>query len=106
LEVVTQSSFKILTDEFNHYSKKIYFDDINKKIEYVQSVLGNISSEISNYTFRPLDDKPFMQKWFDVIDINELQPYIATRNLGNGNRMWYKDDFNNEEENCLTTIKK
>ena len=104
LEVVTQSSFKILTNEFNHYSKKIYFDDINKKIEYVQSVLSNISSEISNYTFKPLDDKPFMQKWFDVIDVNELKPYIATRNLGNGNRVWYKNDFDNEEENCLTNI--
>lgn len=51
-----------------------------------------------------IEDKTYMQKWFDIIDINELKPYIATCNLGNGNRHWYRDDFDNDAENCLETI--
>ena len=41
-----------------------------------------------------------MKKWFEIIDINELKPYIATRNFGAPKgRVWYKDDFPNELEN-------
>jgi hypothetical protein len=47
-----------------------------------------------------------MKKWFHIIDINELKPYIGTHNLGplKGGRVWYRSDFNNEKENCLTDI--
>jgi hypothetical protein len=104
LEIVTQNSFKILTNEFNWSDKKIYFDDIKKELDYMIGVLSNLSTNIGDFRFKPLDEKPYIQKWFDIIDINELQPYIATRNFGNGKRVWYNDDFNNNDEDCLVNI--
>jgi hypothetical protein len=106
LEVVTQKSFGILTNEFNYSAKKIYFDDIKKELDYMIQILTNVSANISDFRFTPLDDKPYMKKWFDIIDVNELKPYVATRNFGNGRRVWYKDDFNNNAEDCLTNINK
>jgi hypothetical protein len=99
LEIVTQKSFGILTNEFNYSAKKIYFDDIKKELDYMIQVLSNVSSDIGDFRFQPLDDKPFMQKWFDVIDINKLQPYVATTNYVNNKRRWYYDTF--DREDCL-----
>ena len=104
LEIVTQKSFGILTNEFNHSAKKIYFDDIKKELDYMANILTNVSGDIANFRFKPLDVKPYMQKWFEIIDVNELQPYCATRNLGNGTRVWYNNDFNNNAEDCLINI--
>jgi hypothetical protein len=33
-----------------------------------------------------------MQKWYSIIDINELKPYIATQSA-EGGRIYYKDDY-------------
>jgi len=104
LEIITQKSFGILTNEFNHSAKKIYFDDIKKELDYMANILTNVSGDIANFRFKPLDVKPYMQKWFEIIDVNELQPYCATRNLGNGTRVWYNNDFNNNAEDCLINI--
>jgi hypothetical protein len=106
LEVVTHKSFKILTNEFNYSAKKIYFDDIKKELDYMIQVLSAVSNNVGHFRFQPIDEKPFMQRWFDIIDINELQPYIATRNFGNGKRVWYNNDFNNNDEDCLIDINK
>ena len=106
LEVVTQKSFGILTNEFNYSAKKIYFDDIKKELDYMIQVLSNVSSDLADFRFQPLDEKPFMKSWFDIIDVNELQPYVATRNFGNGKRVWYNNDFNNNAEDCLIDINK
>ena len=42
----------------------------------------------------------------ESIDINELKPYIATRNFGkkDGGRVWYRDNFDHDKEKCLTDI--
>ena len=42
-----------------------------------------------------------MIKWFDVIDINELKPYIATKSGFKG-RLWYRDNFDNDENDCFS----
>jgi hypothetical protein len=106
LEIVTQNSFKILTNEFNYSAKKIYFDDIKKELDYMIRVLSTVSNDVGDFRYQQMDEKPFMQRWFDIIDINELQPYIATRNFGEGRRVWYKNDFNNNAEDCLIDINK
>jgi hypothetical protein len=33
-----------------------------------------------------------MKKWYSIIDINELKPYIATQS-SEGGRLYYKDDY-------------
>jgi len=54
---------------------------------------------------KEIDEKEVMRKWFDIINIDELKPYVATRNFGGETgRIWYRDTFNNEEEDCLTDI--
>jgi hypothetical protein len=60
--------------------------------------------ELNFEDVKPIDDKPYMKKWFDIIDINELKPYIATRNHHDLGRIWYRDNFDHYEENCLTDI--
>jgi len=52
-------------------------------------------------------DRGMMNLWFDIIDVNELKPYIITRNFGgNQGRVWYKDNFDHSENDCLTSINK
>ena len=105
LEITTQKAFSILANEFNYSAKKIYFDDIKNELDYMINILSNVSNSITDMRFQPLDDKPYMRKWFDIIDINELKPYIATRNFGgNKGRIWYRDDFTNELEDCMIDI--
>jgi hypothetical protein len=105
LEITTQKAFSVVANEFNYSAKKIYLDDIKKQIDYMVSVLTNVSNNIDDYQFKPLDESSIMKKWFDIIDVNELKPYIATRNFGGTKgRVWYRDDFPNELENCMTDI--
>jgi hypothetical protein len=105
LEITTQKAFSILAHEFNYSAKKIYFDDIKGQLDYMINILSNLSNNIKDMRFQPLDDKSHMKKWFDIIDVNELKPYVATRNFGGTKgRVWYRNDFPNEIENCMTDI--
>lgn len=105
LEITNQKAFGILTKEFNYSSKNLNLDDIKTEFDYIASVLSNVSNTIANYEFKPLDEKILIKKWFDIIDVNELKPYVATQNFGGiKKRVWYRDDFDNEENDCLTKI--
>lgn len=83
------------TNEVLEHSKKIvyYCISYNELAEKLKSRIDVKENEVG-----------LMQKHFEVIDINELKPYIATRNFGEGNRVWYRDDFDNKKENCLETL--
>ncbi|NBU82339.1 MAG: hypothetical protein EBS55_11900, partial [Flavobacteriaceae bacterium] len=37
-------------------------------------------------------NEELMKKWFSIIDINELQPYIATESTPEG-RIYYRDNY-------------
>ena len=105
LEITTQKAFSILAHEFNYSAKKIYFGDIKKELDYMISILTNVSNNIADLEYKPFDEKPYMKKWFEIVDVNELKPYVATRNFGaSKGRVWYRDDFPNELENCMTDI--
>jgi len=105
LEITTQKAFSILAHEFNYSAKKIYFDDIKNELDYIINILSNVSNSIADMRFQPLDERGYMRKWFDIIDINELKPYISTRNFGGTKgRVWYRDDFPNEIEDCMIDI--
>lgn len=46
-----------------------------------------------------------MKSNFDIIDVNLLKPYIATRNFGDAKgRIWYRDNFDNDSEDCISAI--
>lgn len=45
---------------------------------------------------------PWVKKWFSVIDINELKPYIATqKDTDTGERIYYRDNY---EEGVITDL--
>ena len=79
---------------------------IERKLIYTKNVISNASKMAENLVHsKPIDDKFYMKKWFEIIDVNELKPYISTRNFGDERgRVWYRNDFDNEENDCLTDI--
>lgn len=97
---------KILSEE-----KKIEMTDVNDILEHSKKVIyyciGYNELVIKFKNRINIDDieKPLMKKHFEIIDINKLKPYIATRNFGKEKgRIWYRDNFDNKKENCLETL--
>jgi len=45
---------------------------------------------------------PYVKKWFSVIDINELKPYIATQKDYDGNRVYYRNNY--EDDNVVIDL--
>lgn len=43
----------------------------------------------------------YLKKWFHIIDVNELKPYIATQSTSDG-RIYFYDNYDNC--NCLTEL--
>ena len=99
---------EILSNHLNPLEGEDVYDWglIERKLIYAKNIILNLASiaeMISNS--KPIDDKFYMKKWFQIIDVNELKPYIATRNFKDERgRVWYRDNFNNDENNCLTDI--
>jgi hypothetical protein len=92
----------------NMNPKSFSWDFMENQLVYVKNVITDALSYISirHYTqSNEIDDVSYMKKWFDIVDINVLKPYIATRNVGDKiGRIWYRDNFDNEENDCLTKI--
>lgn len=103
--IISESSNSI----FNQFSKaneyetdwENVFENLKRYRDIINTCIECVEPNISKKVF--IEDKPYMQKWFDIIDVNELKPYIATSNKGEF-RVWYRDDFDNQENNCLTSI--
>jgi hypothetical protein len=93
----------------NHVSKnKINWQDAFNEVKYVWDISNDILNKIEDY-IQPdgeFDDMSYLKKWFQIIDINELKPYIATYSGGDNSktRKWFRDDFDNDEEKCLTEL--
>lgn len=105
-------AYKAIKSNFNSIfqnSNKIEIETINKSLEYSKEIIQcciEYNEDVLKFkNLNHIDDKPIMRKHFEIIDINKLKPYIATRNLGESNgRMWYRSDFDNRKENCLANI--
>jgi hypothetical protein len=105
---VAKGSVDILSE--NIKNPNLDWNDIIKELTIINDIVKECISEISYRDEKYLDrfsDKELMKKWFDIIDVNELKPYIITRNFGgNQGRVWYKDNFDHSENDCLTSINK
>lgn len=107
-----QSASKAISKNFNFImrnQKNIEMDEISKKLVHCKEILDYCSSynDLVNRFAGSVeyDEKELMKKHFEIIDINNLQPYIATRNYDDERgRVWYRNDFNNKEENCLENL--
>lgn len=109
-----KAAVKAINKDFEHiFDKKKTIDiaSINEKLKHAKQVVEyciNYNELVDKFKNR-IDiqeiEKDLMKKYFEIIDINELKPYIATRNYGGEiGRVWYRDNFDNKKENCLSSI--
>ena len=105
---ISTEMINILTREFTKNNKDtIDWNSVTNSVGSWSSILNECLSVVNKHKNEFLDDRPYMKKWFDIIDINKLKPYIATRNYGDKRgRVWYKNNFNNDKEDCVSNIKK
>lgn len=106
ISTIIKESTTLLTDHLSiNTFGDIEWKHIFTKVNRWNAILNECSVILGRYDYKVLDEVPYMKKWFDIIDINELKPYIATRNFGDKRgRVWYRDDFDNESEDCLSDI--
>lgn len=106
--IISTEMMNIVTNEFiKNNNDKIDWENVTKSVGRWKAILGECLNVVNKHKNEYLDDRPYMKKWFDIIDINELKPYIATRNFGDHRgRVWYNSDFDNEKEDCVSDIKK
>ena len=105
---ISTEMMNIVTREFTKNNKdNIDWNNVTDSVGRWSSILNECLSVVNKHKNEFLDDRPYMKKWFDIIDINKLKPYIATRNYGDKRgRVWYENNFNNDEEDCISDIKK
>ena len=105
-DIVFTDLIQLLVHEINLTKKsEIDWEYIKSKMIYCKDILSSVIDEINinkNET-QTFDEKTLMRRWFEIIDINELKPYIATRNIDE-KRIWYRDNFDHKENDCLTDI--
>lgn len=109
-----KSAYKTVKKNFELILKNEKAIDIKK----VSEILSN-TKDILNYCYGYNElaiklknrintnelEQTLMKKHFEIVNINKLKPYIATTSYGaGGKRIWYRDDFDNEKENCLETL--
>jgi hypothetical protein len=97
----------MVTRRINYYNRDgVNWKEVVRNLKRWRDILSETIKSVDIEKSEPIDDKSFMRKWFHIIDINELKPYIGTRNFGpkHGGRVWYLDDFDNKKEECLTDI--
>ena len=105
---ISTEMMNIVTNDFiKNDNSEIDWENVTNSVGRWKSILSECLNVVNKYKNEFLDDRPYMQKWFDIIDINQLKPYITTRNFGDKRgRVWYNSDFDNEKEDCVSDIKK
>ena len=107
VDTMVTEMVNMVTRRVNYYNRNsVDWNDIIRNLKRWRDILSETIKTMDTVRAEPIDDKPYMKKWFQIIDINELKPYIGTRNLGSkkGGRVWYRDNFNNKKEDCLSDI--
>ena len=104
---IMNHSVNIFSEHLTLDSKNIEWDVIKNKMELISSISSYCINKLEKNKYKPFDDKKLMKKWFEIIDINELKPYVCTRQKGirgSGDRIWFRDNFDNEKEDSMTNI--
>lgn len=102
LDIVVKNSMQIVTKDLNVFNvNKIDWRNVLEILGQIRSIVDSTNLVINRNYAPPIQDEMYIKKWFSIINVNELKPYIATYNSENG-RIWYNSDFDNE--NCLTKL--
>ena len=103
---VVSNGVMVSTKFASYLIKDIDVNGIHHRITDMNTKLNWLNSEFDDYKTKKFDgDGELMKKWFVIQDINELKPYIGTRNFGVRGRVFYRDDFDHKREECITDIK-
>jgi hypothetical protein len=102
LDIVVKNSMQIVSKDLNVFNvNKIDWRNVLEMLGQIRSIVDSTNLVINRNYAPPIQDEMYIKKWFSIINVNELKPYIATYNSENG-RVWYNSDFDNE--NCLTKL--
>ena len=106
LVTITNTSINISTRYLTTLVRKKDWESIHLSIKDMFSRIHRFNELIDNYHQKDsFDDSVFLKKWFLIEDINNLKPYIATRNFRDEKgRVWYRSEFNHTEEECEKNI--
>lgn len=103
---VINNSSEMLSNLLCHDT--ISWQEILDNLNHTKKVIDYCISPIEENLREKIDDAKYIRKYFDVVDVNELKPYVVTRSNGGptGGRMWWYSNFDNDEEDCVTSLKK
>lgn len=105
MESIVKTTMNVATNEFRIYKNESPdWASIKNKFSKLKLMIDDCINDLDFENIKPINDKPYMQKWFEIIDINKLKPYIATRYEPTVGRIWYRSDFDHKAQNCITKI--
>lgn len=103
-DIVTNASF-ISTRFVSNLVRDIDMDDVHHRLTEMKSRISWLDTQFSKHNSEVYnDDDVFLKKWFVIQNINELKPFIATRNFGERGRVNYEDEFDHKREECITDV--
>ena len=71
----------------------------NKLMEYS---VKDIERYLQKSEYPNINEREILKRWFHIIDVNELKPYLATAITNSGDRMWLESNFHNYL--CITEL--
>jgi len=106
LVTITNTSINISTRYLTTLVRKKDWESIHLSIKDMFGRIRRFNELIDIYHQKDsFDDSVFLKKWFLIEDINNLKPYIATRNFRDEKgRVWYRSEFNHTKEECEKDI--
>jgi len=102
---VVSNGVMISTKFASYLIKDVDIEGIHQRVNDMNTKMNWLNSQFDKFKSKKFNgDGGLMKKWFVIQDINELKPYIATRNFGPRGRVFYKDDFDHKREDCINDI--
>lgn len=112
VQVLRASMNRVINNSSELLSNLLFAEDINWRkvldnLNHTTKVISYCSTPIEENFREKVDDAKYIRKYFDVVDVNKLKPYIVTRSNGGpgGGRMWWNNNFDNKKEDCITSLK-
>jgi hypothetical protein len=103
---VVSNGVMVSTKFASYLIKDVDIEGIHQRVNDMNTKMNWLNSQFDKFKSKKFNgDGGLMKKWFVIQDINELKPYIATRNFGPRGRVFYKDDFDHKREECITNVK-
>jgi len=101
--MVVDTAIKLLTDAIMDGDIPNW-KEMHRKLLYSKEVLNESIKCVETKFVDHIDYAKYLPIWFDIVDVNQLKPYIATQSYdiwGDGpGRIWYRDNFDNKD--CIT----